>query len=174
MKYLKLSSITGLAFAVTLLFGSCAGYQLGSIKPTAMAGVQSLAIPTFKNETLEPRIHSLITNSVIKQVQRDGSYSIASERKADAVVLGVIKTIDRRQLRSARTDVLRTRELEVIVTIDYIVRNSATGVEVAKGSVKGRTDVFLDPNFQLSERQAVQTAAQEAAVNLVSAISEGF
>lgn len=174
MKYLKLSTTLGLAFAASVLFGSCAGYQLGAIKPSEMSGIQTLAVPTLKNETLEPRIQSLITNAVIKHIQRDGSYSIADENKADAVVYGVIKTIERRQLRSARTDVLRTSEMEVVVTIDYVVRNSATGVETAKGSVKGRTDVFLDPNFQLSERQAVQLAGEKAAVNLVSAISEGF
>ena len=174
MKYLKLSIALTLATAVSLLFGSCAGYQLGSIKPTKLAGIHSLAVPTFKNETQEPRIQSLITNGVIKHIQRDGSYSIASEAKSDAIVYGVIKQIDRRQLRAARTDVLKTRELEVIVTLEYVVRNSSTGEEVGKGSVKGRTDVFLDANFQLSERQAVQQAAEEAAVNLVSALSEGF
>lgn len=174
MKYLRLSISLGLAAVTSVLFGSCAGYQLGPIKPTTMAGIHSLAVPTFKNETLEPRIQSLVTNSVIRQLQADGSYTVASESKADATVLGTIKTIERRQLRGVRTDVLRTREMEVTVTLDYVVRNLSTGVEVAKGTVRGRTDIFLDPNFQLSERQAVQKAAETAAINLVNAISEGF
>ncbi len=171
MNYFKCLSLIGLA---VVALGGCTGYQLGPIKPSYLADVQTLAVPTFKNETLEPRIQSLTTNAVIKQIQKDGSYSISSEKTADAVVHGTITTIERRQLRSTRTDVLRTRELEVIVTIDYVVQHNASGAELAKGNSRGRTNVFLDPNFQLTERQAIQQAVQEAAINLVNNISEGY
>ena len=58
----------------------------GSVKPAYLSAVQSIAVPTFKNQTLEPRIESLVTGTVIKQFQQDGTYRIASEDNADAIL----------------------------------------------------------------------------------------
>ncbi len=174
MNFSKRSHFFGLAAVLALTFAGCTGYQLGPIKPTNLASTRSLAVPTFKNETLEPRIQSLATNAVIKQLQMDGSYTVASTKKADATLNATIKTIERRQLRSVRTDVLRSSELEVMVTMEYSVVDNQTSAILASGNVVGRTNIFLDPNFQLSERQAVQDALERAAVNLVTGISEGW
>ena len=133
-----------------------------------------MAIPTFINNTQEPRASVLITNAVIGQMQTDGTYRIDTEDKADAVLRGTITNIERRQLRGARTDVLKTRELEVSVVVDFVVEDLGTGSEIDRGSVRGRTNIFLDPNFQLTERQAVQDAAEKLAIALTSRLTEGF
>jgi hypothetical protein len=174
MNFSKRSLISGFAAVLLLTFAGCTGYQLGPIKPTNLANTHSLAVPTFKNETLEPRIQSLATNAVIKQLQMDGSYTVAAQKKADATLNATIKTIERRQLRSVRTDVLRSSELEVTVAIEYSVVDNQTSAILSKGSINGRTNIFLEPNFQLSERQAVQDALERAATNLVTSISEGW
>ena len=62
--------------------------------------MQSIAVPTFKNETLEPRVEALVTGTVIKQFQQDGTYRIASEDKADAILKGEITRINRIPSRS--------------------------------------------------------------------------
>jgi len=174
MKYPKRSQFAGLAAALVLTFAGCSGYHLGPIKPSELANTQSLAVPTFKNETLEPRIQSLATNAVIKLLQSDGSFTVSSTKKGDATLNATIKTIERRQLRSVRSDSLRSSELEVIVTIEYSVVDNQTSAVLSKGTAVGRTNIFLDPNFQVSERQAVQQACEQAASDLVTGISEGW
>ena len=82
--------------------------------------------------------------------------------------------IDRRQLRASRTDVLRTSEIEIILKLDFVLEDAETGAELDQGTVTGRTSIYLDPNFQLSERQALQLAAEKAAQKLTSRIAEGF
>lgn len=152
----------------------CAGYKLGSVKPSSLADINSIAVPTFFNETLEPRISVMLTNQVIKQMVVDGTYKLGSLETADAVLRGRITSITRQQARSTRSDVLRTRELEVVLEIVYVLEHAETGAQLSRGVARGRTDVFLDPNFQLSERQAVQDAGKEAARSLISSIAEGF
>jgi hypothetical protein len=152
----------------------CAGYQLGAVKPSAFADIRTMAIPTFKNKTQEPRAAVLVTNAVIGQMQTDGTYQIETVDKADAVLRASITNIIRRQLRGARTDVLKTRELEVILEVEYVIEDLGTGSEIDSGTVTGRTNIFLDPNFQLSERQAVQNAAERLAITLTSRLTEGF
>ena len=45
-------------------------------------------MPMFRNGTLVPRVESLVSSSVIKQFQQDGTFLIANESRADAVLKG--------------------------------------------------------------------------------------
>jgi outer membrane lipopolysaccharide assembly protein LptE/RlpB len=163
-----------LAAAAALLLPGCAGYHTGSDKPGRMEHVKTLAVPTFKNLTLEPRSAVLVTNNVVRQFQLDGTYQIKDSQDADAVLHGTIREFTRRQLRSARNNNLRTRELELIMFVDYTVEEPVTGSVLTRGTVNGSTSVFLDPNFQLSERQAIDDASRKMAEELVSRLAEGW
>ena len=163
-----------LAAAAALLLSSCAGYTTGSSKPGRMENVQSIAVPTFRNLTLEPRSAVLVTNNVVRQFQIDGTYQIRDAKNADAVLRGTIREFTRRQLRSARNNNLRTRELELLLIVEYVVEEPVTCNLLSKGTVQGSTSVFLDPNFQLSERQAIDDASRKMAEELVSRLSEGW
>jgi outer membrane lipopolysaccharide assembly protein LptE/RlpB len=163
-----------IAGAAALVLTSCAGYHAGSDKPGHMEHIQSLAVPTFKNLTLEPRSAVLVTNNVVRQFQTDGTYQIKDSQNADAVLRGTIRDFTRRQLRSARNNNLRTRELELILYVDYTVEDPASGNVLSRGTVNGSTSVFLDPNFQLSERQAIDDASRKMAEELVSRLAEGW
>ncbi|MBP7948657.1 MAG: hypothetical protein KA004_03305 [Verrucomicrobiales bacterium] len=153
---------------------SCAGYRLGADKPEKMAAVHTLAVPVFKNETLEPRCAVLVTNNVIKQFQMDSTYKVTSVGKADAVLRGTIRNFERRQLRGARTNVLKSRELEIRLWVDYQVEDPKTGTTLLKGTANGSTSVFLDPNFQLTERQAIDQASQRVAEDILGRVAEGW
>lgn len=160
--------------AAALLLPGCAGYTTGSGKPGRMANVESIAVPTFRNLTLEPRSAVLVTNNVVRQFQLDGTYQIKDAQEADAVLRGTIREFARRQLRSARNNNLRTRELELLMTVDFVVEEPVTGNLLSKGTVQGSTSVFLDPNFQLSERQAIDDASRKMSEELVSRLAEGW
>lgn len=174
MKFLTPLALGAFAAVITLGTG-CAGYRLGSVKPAALSHVESVAVPVFKNDTLEPRVQVLVTNEVIKQMQRDGTYRVADpKRGGDAILRGTIIEIDRRQLRGSRTDVLRTREIEITVRLDYVLEDAESGAELNRGTISGTTGAYLDPNFELTERQAIQLAAEDAAQKLTSQIAEGY
>ena len=163
------------SLSASILIGSgCAGYRLGAVKPATLSHINSIAIPTFKNETLKQRSQVLIANEVIKQVQQDGSYAVGTLSAADAVLHGVIKDVRRRQLRSSRTDTLRTREIQIIIEITYSLEDTETGAILLNGTVVGRGGAYLDPNFQLTERQTLQLAAKNAAKSLAIRLSEGY
>ncbi|MFN0129412.1 MAG: LPS assembly lipoprotein LptE [Verrucomicrobiales bacterium] len=160
--------------APLILLAGCAGYTMGPIKPARLASVSSIAVPTFKNMTLEPRSSVLITNEVIKRLQNDGSFKVASSASADAVLKGTLIEIRRRPLRSARFNTLRTREMEFEITVDFTLEDARTREVLADGRARGSSHIFLDENFQLTERQALNEAAAEAARDLVTRLSEGI
>lgn len=162
------------AIGLSCLFTSCAGYHLGADKPEKLAAVKNLAIPVFKNLSLEPRSSVIVTNNVIKQFQQDTTFKITEVKNADAVLKGTIQKFERRQLRGVRTNVLKSSELEIRVWIDWIVEDTKTGANLMKGISQGYTSVFLDPKFQLTERQAIDEASRKAAEDIFAHVAEGW
>ena len=92
-------TLAGAAFLL-LSLGGCAGYSVGPIQPYYLRSVHSIAVPTFENRTFIPRISVLVTDSVIKQFQQDGTYRIAGDDQADAILKGEITRITRAPARS--------------------------------------------------------------------------
>ncbi|MBL9117794.1 MAG: hypothetical protein JNJ83_22490 [Verrucomicrobiaceae bacterium] len=166
----RLFSLLALA---SLLLPGCSGYQLGGTKPQRLSHITKLHIPTFENDTLEPRLAVMVTNAVIKQIQAGGAYEIVNADEADAVLKGRIDMIDRSQWRSVRTNTLRTRELLVRLRTGYKIIDGS-GSTVHNGRVNSESYVVLASNFQVSERQALSEAAERMAVTLVNEISDGW
>jgi outer membrane lipopolysaccharide assembly protein LptE/RlpB len=168
------------AVLAVLALAGCAGYEVGSIKPTPMAHVKTLAVPAFRNETLEPRVEVLLANTLIKQIQQDGTYKVADEKNADAILECTLEELERKPQRSVRGDVLITREYELEMRIRYRVLDTKTGKELMSRSVTGQTNFFasgvnaITADILQDERQALPLAMEEAATRLVAQISEGW
>ncbi len=167
--------------ALTLcVLAGCAGYQVGPVKPKRLREVTTIAVPSFKNETLEPRVEVLLANAVIKQIQQDGTYRIASESDADAILECTIEEIRRRPARSVRGNVLQTREYTLNLRGRYRVLDRASGTELDGRSFNGQTSFFVTGTNNIAadvnqdERQAIPLAAEDLAVRLVAQISEGW
>ncbi len=163
------------AALILFSFGGCAGYHIGPIQPYYLRSVKSIAIPVFTNNTLIPRISVLMTDTVIKQFQQDGTYRIRSQEDADAILKGEIETITRSPARSVRGNVLATAEFSLQLRLRYsLVDRSSGKVLVAPTEVYGTTTFFVGSDITTDERQALPLAAEGLAVRLVSQLGEGW
>jgi hypothetical protein len=182
-----------------LLMSGCAGYQLGDVKPSSYAEIEKIHVPPFKNLTLEPRLSSLVTNAVLQEMQSDGTYQVATRKNCDAVLVGEIRDIEKRQLRAVRTDTLKSRELSLYLIVDFHLEDPVTGarigdrardrngssisdaketdeevIQARQGRVIAETIQFVDPSFQVGERNALSFASEELADKLVSQLCNGW
>jgi hypothetical protein len=163
-----------------LLFAGCAGYKIGPVQPKFMEGIHKIAVPTFRNDTLEPRVEVPMATAVIKQFQLDGTYQIVDEKYADAILEGTLDTIERRPARSVRGNVLLTKEYTLTVRGRFKLTNKSTGLVIDERTVTGTTSFYATGSDSVSqdvnqdERQAVPLAAEDMAVQLVSQLSEGW
>lgn len=156
-----------------LLLSGCA-YSLGEARPSMMRGIQTLAVPVSQNKTLEPNVEGLLADTIVKELQTDGTYSINYERNADATVYTTLVQVNRRPARSLRGNVLATSEFELLTTVEYEVMENSTGKELMKGQITGLTSFFVTADLQTDEQQALPLAFSDAAVKLASRLSEGF
>lgn len=160
--------------ALAALFSGCAGYHLGPAKPPYLKDVHTLAVPAFRNNTLLPRVEGLISDILIRQVQQDGTYQIASLDDADAILTGYIEKIQRTPARSVSGNILLTREFQLEVGIRFQLADRKTGMILDSGRANGSTSFFVGNDVQQDERQAIPLAAEQAAIRVVSQIAEGF
>ncbi|RFC45868.1 MAG: Lipopolysaccharide-assembly [Verrucomicrobia bacterium] len=171
-----------------------------------MREIRTIAVPAFKNSTLEPRLEVLVANALIRQLQQDGTYRITSERDADAILEGSIERIDRVPSRGSRNnsslnilaDFYQTSEftLKLALNIKLVEKNS--GKTLVEKTVNGTASFFVSganprpdetqqvsndsrvaargrtANVNRDERQAVPQAAEDAATQITSYLSEGW
>lgn len=160
-------------FLATFLLAGC-GYKLGEIRPTPMRSVRTLAVPTFKNKTYEPRVEVLLADTLIKQLQQDGTYTIVSDNTADAILNCTLTRIERRSLRSVQNNVLATSEFEIILEVTYQVVERVTGITLMEGRIRGDASFFSDNDLQTTERQALPVAARNLSIELATRLTEGW
>jgi hypothetical protein len=162
------------ACVAALLLAGCSIYTLGDARPSMMRGINVLSVPVSKNKTLEPNIEALLADTIVKEIQTDGTFSINYSKNADAVVYTTLTEVTRRPARSVRGNVLATSEYLLIATVEFSVVEQASGRELMKGEVSGRTSFFVAADLQTAEAQALPLAFSDAAVKLTSRLSEGF
>jgi hypothetical protein len=159
---------------LAFLFQGCAGYQLGPATPAYLRQVHTIAVPTFANTTLVPRIEVLVTGTVIKQFQQDGTFRIVNADVADATLKAEIVGVSRSPARSVRGNVLSTTEFNLTMTVKYTLLGRDGKPLGAAGAVNGATSFFVGSDVSTDERQALPLAAEELARHLVSQLSEGW
>ena len=156
------------------LSSGCAGYRLGEAKPTYLKNVHTLFIPVFRNNTLLPQVEGMVTDTVARQFQQDGTYTLTSRDAADAILNCTIERSTRTPQRSVTGNVLLTTEFDLSLVVSYQLVDAKTGKVLDSGQTNGTTNFFIGNDATQDERQALPLAAEQLAVRLVSAVAEGF
>jgi hypothetical protein len=172
MKFLIQSSI---AAALAVVISSCAGYQIGGVKPASLAGVKTIAVPMFSNATQHPRAEAIATSAVADAIVRDGTYRIVASDNADAVLEGELQRIHYRAIRGTRFDSLFPEELENTVRLGWVLRDARDPSHVlARGTSEGTSQLFVSANLQTARNNALPEALARASENLVSRLANGY
>ncbi len=150
------------------------GYHLGPAKPALLRKVETLAVQTFKNETYVPRIEVIMADSLIKQLQQDGTYEIVSDNRADAILHCTLKSAQKRQARAVLRNVLATREFLLKLEVEYELIDRVTGARITNGTIAADTSFFTNDDLPTDQRQAFATASHEISVKLTGVLTEGF
>ena len=171
---MKFLSICGAILLLAL--ASCAGYRLGgaAAQPAYLKNIHNIAVPAFRNNTLIPRLEGIITETVIKQIQQDGTYHVVQDADADAILIGYIEKVERQPARSVRGNVLLSSEFNLTVSSRFQLVERNTNKILDSGRLDGQTSFFVGNDVQQDEQQAIPIAAEQLAVRIVSQLTEGF
>jgi len=150
----------------------CAGYRLGPVNG-AVAGARSVQIQPFGNHTLEPRLGDQVTQEVRAELQRDGTYQLATHGDGDIVVTGTVTRYDRSEVTLSSHDVLVVRDFRLTLTAHVLAKDRATGKAIFDQPVSGSTVIRVGSDLTSAERQALPLLANDLARNVTSLLAEG-
>ena len=160
------------SLGLAALLSGCAGYRLG---PTdgQVAGVRSVQVVPFLNDTLEPRLTDSLTAGLRKEFQRDATFKLDSHGKADLVITGKVTNYRRRVQSLAPTDLATGRDYRLELTAQVTVRERSTDRIVLNQPIVGTTLVRVANDLTSTERQAMPLLAEDLAKRVVALVAEG-
>ncbi len=161
-----------IAFLVALSGSGCGGYRLGPVNGQA-AREKSVQVNPFVNQTLEPRLTDAVTQQLRKQLQRDGTYQLATHNDGDIVVSGSITRYNRQEVSFSSTDVLTVRDYRLELTSQVTARERSTGKVLLDQPVTGVTLIRVGNDLVSAERQALPLLAADLAKNVTELLAEG-
>lgn len=155
------------------LLCSCANYQMGSTpRGGGLQDVRVLYVPTAVNETDETAVPGPVTNAILQEIDRDGTFRHARKDEADAILEVTVKRIERSPIQQSVQQYLTTLQYQLILVLEYRVYSMKDKKEViSKAVVSGSTTFFVQGDQTESQRQALPLAAQSAAQNLISGLA---
>jgi hypothetical protein len=160
------------ALAALSVLSGCAGYRLG---PTngLQAGSRTVQFKPFTNQTLQPRLGDAVDTALRIDLQRDGTYRLATREDADIVVSGVITRYARHELSLVPTDVLTVQDFRVSMTAHVTARERASGKVLFNSPVTGSALVRVGADLSSGERQALSQIADDFAKKVISLLADG-
>ncbi|NBS13760.1 MAG: hypothetical protein EBT57_02935 [Verrucomicrobia bacterium] len=160
-------------FLVPLLWVGCAQYKMGNTpKGTGLANIRVLYVPTVQNETDETSVPGPVTNAILQELDRDGTYRHGRKDECDAILEVTVKKIERSPIRQSTAQFLTTLQFQLVLTLEYRLYDVKEKKEIfPKSTMTGSTTFFVQGDQTESQRQALPLAAQNAAQNLVNALA---
>jgi outer membrane lipopolysaccharide assembly protein LptE/RlpB len=174
---MKARAASLLALLLTSLLMGC-GYHTAGHAVQLPDNVKTIAIPTFKNETLTYRIEQMLTAAVVREFTTRTHYRILNDpgQDADATLRGTVLSTTASPL-TYDTATGRAASVLVVVSIKVTLtdRNGKVLYQNPAFLFREQYELSQDlPSFFEEDSPAFRRLSQDFARTLVSNILEGF
>ena len=166
------ASRAALFLAVAWTAAGCASYRLGPVSPAIPAG-QAVEVGLFQNATPLPGLSESVNISIRRELQRDGTFALATGGDGDVLLTGSIDAYRRSPVSFQPRDILSVRDFEVELVTRVRAADKATGQVLIDRELTGRTTVRLGGDLASAERQALPLLAGDLAKQTVALLAEG-
>jgi hypothetical protein len=141
-------------------------------KKQELKDVRVICVPTVQNETDETDLPGIMTNAILQELDRDGTYRHARKDESDAILEVTIKKVERSAIRQSTEQFLTTLQFQLLVTVQYRLYNMKEKKDaIPNSTVIGTTTFFVQGDQTESQRQAYPLAAVSAAQSMVSSMA---
>lgn len=158
---------------IALSGSGCSTYQLGSpARGPGMKEIHAVYVPTVANESDDTWVPLPMTNAILQEMNRDGTFRPVRKEEGDAILEVTVQSVERSPIRQSTQQFLTTLQYQLIVTLEYRMFDLHKKAEIVpKTKVQGSTTFFVQGDQTESQRQAFPLAAQNAAQNLITALA---
>ena len=161
-----------LLLALACGLSGCAGYRLGPSNGQP-AGDRTVQIVPFANRTLEPRLSDAATSALRKEIQREGTFTLANDEYTDLIVTGQIVNYNRVEVTFLSTDVVTAQDYKVEMRAHVVARERITGKVVLERDLTGSALMRVGSDLPSAERQTLPLLAADLARQITAALADG-
>ena len=167
---MKMSRICHLAsISLALALAGCTSYRWTSSVPEEL---RTVAVPVFENRTSSAELGPIVTQYVLREFQREGTFSIRRSGSSALEVQGSIVKTSREAAAFDRGYGSRASEYRYIVTAEVSLINKDTGKVLLNNRRYVAETTFLTRGDLLtSQRDAASRIAQEFASQIVDDVT---
>jgi predicted nucleic acid-binding protein len=158
--------------AAAVMVSGCASYRLGPVNPAIPTG-QAIEVGLFQNTTPQPGLTESLNASIRRELQRDGTFELATGGDGDVLIAGNITAYRRSAVSFQPRDILSVRDFEVELVTRILAAEKATGKVLIDHELTGRTIVRLSGDLASAERQALPLLTNDLARKTVALLAEG-
>ena len=157
---------TGLALLLPVLaLCGCANYRWTSRVPEE---IRTVAVPVFENRTMNAELGPIISQYVLREFQREGTFSIRRSGDSSIEVQGAVVKASRHPVSFDRAYGSRADEYRYLVTVEVSIVNKDAGrVLQSNRAYTGETTFLVQVDLLTAQRNAAQRIAQDLARQIV-------
>ena len=160
----------------SVLISAGCGYRLAGKDNPMLAGINTIAVPYFKNDTFEAGIESVFTNVFANEFINSKRLQVVNVDQADVILRGTIKNF-REQIISYNQD-KKALEYRVFVSLDLRLEKRDTGEVLWKRKRLTDNEEYQVSSYitvtQADKTVAVEKMAQDLAQRVYESIIQGF
>lgn len=164
-------AVLGLLLPIGLAGGlaGCAGYRVGGAH---VENVRTVAVPIFENTSLEPGIERLLTEAIIRRIQRSTPYRVTAREVADTIIAGEITEVRRRSI-GRRQGTGFTEELTYELVVDVAWIDARSGEPLAdltrlRGGATFSPPIEVGESIEVGQFQAYDRLAERIVDRMLS------
>ncbi len=156
----KLSCLSSL-LAVFALVGCATSY---SWTPRVPEKMRTVAVPTFRNESDLSEMGAVATRQVLRELQREGTFSIRRADEAALEIQGVVKSVSTGDAVTSRRTLARAASSEMTAEVEVSVIDKRAGrVLVEAKMYRPRTTLMANGDMTTAKRDASGRLADDLA-----------
>ena len=153
-----------IVFLIPVVLAGC-GYTTGAIRG---AGISSIYVPIFKNNTYEHNVHVTVTDAVINELILDGNLRLLKHEEADTILEGQVIRYKTEPLGYDKNN--DVEQYRMVVTAKVVFRNLKKDEIIWTQNIEGSFAYYASGKLGMSEKAAADEAIENLARNIVSEV----
>jgi len=172
-----------IALAISFLFASgCQNYKWGSV---GHPEIKTVGVGSFTNKTDQSGLSTLLRSKLVEQFMLDGSVRVVDPDQADVVISGQIRWYHTYTVAQAETrddkdrdsdrDAYQTTVFGADIRVSYSLRVQGRSEPIRAGhGIRGKSRFWELPDLDTARQDGLRRAVDDAARQLVAAVTEGW
>jgi len=154
--------------ATLLAVAGCSTYRLRSTVPEEL---RTVAVPVFENASGYPEIDAVVTQYVLREFQREGTFKIRAVDNASLKLLGKLVKTDLLPLKYDRNYGSRTSEYRYTLVAEITLVERSTGkLLIDAMPIKASTTFLTHGDMLTGMQDAYPRIAKELSRSIVDAV----